>query len=248
MIPQNYDNVLRNILVPRILEEYWKTAWDHRDASLLWNENAIFFDLFKIWAVPSAPKAREGKGGLICVVPSPRPFWDCIIAKYILETPGFEENGHALACSRLLENLARFIGKKELVLEGLGEFFKNFDGNHLLYLIESRDGLRSNTFLDDPFFATCHMKTLIFLAGLPSSGHPDWQKRRSIKQIYEETCEQFAEIGWPEAVPGWEQFSKEMFRITDVGQGTIDDPGLGGDSSQELRGSDAGDGHIDDPR
>lgn len=207
---QTLLEIFEKIVLPDILEEYWTRVWKTREEQNLWHERSIFSDLFKVWAVPDEGSKTHGRGGLICVVPAPREFWDTLIAVYALKVPGFLDEP-ALACRYLVKNIE--IATDQPVIRTVeGDFFKNLQDFHWKYLTINAYQLgQDNFFMTNPFKTVCVMKMQQLLGSNPKpvvegdlekwkEWLPKWEE-----QILEETRKKF------EALQNFETLGEECF-------------------------------------
>lgn len=129
--------VYEGMILP-LLEDYVREVRDHRIKEESWPRRCILSDIVK--PMKGTHNGREVVYAM-CLIPPTQNFWSAWLAMYILYGPGNFFGTHAKCTRNLLREIKE--GKMQI---------KNLTDNHVLWqwLHQSADGLRYNTFLDDP--------------------------------------------------------------------------------------------------
>lgn len=207
--------VVERICFPDLLERYWENAYNHRETQKLWNENSIFFDSFKLWGKQQTE--TTGEGGVICMIPANREFWDIIVGIYALKVPEFKDSPR-LACQSLMRNLQKLLANHSVE----GEFFKNFGVDQLRYITDPDEDNQGNFFLESPFLCVAALKLKVWIMIIPKPVKPEDLKKYTDKvpewfqQIYDDTKSKFEKLDcYPvleKTVISFELFSKTVLK------------------------------------
>lgn len=163
--------VYREVFFPYCLEKYWEDLFKQREAEDSWQLVNVFGDIFQP-CIDEETKNENGKvtGGsmtFVCVIPKPHWFWDIILSMYLTVRPDIFQSQQMIV-KQIHDLITRFkVNPKR---------FKNFDGCHLEYLENLRDGTRQLLTHHKPGeMAACVRVAQFLLPMLPdnSGGDPE---------------------------------------------------------------------------
>jgi len=183
-----------------VLDQYWKEVFHLRVDQDSWPLDAPLVDLFKVYR-PRPEKGDEENKVLSCVIPveDARPFWECVLALYVLFCPTQWENE-----GRVARQFLDFLPKTLRPV--------NLNQEVLKWLHEVADGRQELMFWTYPTECKISIKLLFLMASnYPTSNlHLDAFN----KQVTEWTDQAMEVDG--KALKEWEDEYKEILEEEDV--------------------------------